>query len=245
MTLPADNEATRAASTHRLKGRPARIDRKKIVDASRQIPAERLTMQAVAEVLGVDPTALNYHVGGKDGFMRLIAEDRARAAVDDFELPDPSTPWQETLVVFAHAMRRAVTSIGPLSHYIESIPSLTAHFLSPVEHVLRVLVNAGFDIETAVRSIALVSHVAALNGRLDAKRKDRRNGVLTSHTEERIRFFESEEADSLPLLREVVLGDHPDLVPDRAGGTEEQFDFDLDVLIAGMERLLEGSVRAD
>ena len=31
------------------------------------MPPEELTMQAVADVLGVDPKALNYHVGHRDG----------------------------------------------------------------------------------------------------------------------------------------------------------------------------------
>ena len=62
----------------RSKGRPPRIDREKILEAARTIDPDKVTMQAVADILEVNPTALNYHVGGREGFMRLVAMDRVR-----------------------------------------------------------------------------------------------------------------------------------------------------------------------
>lgn len=66
------------------KGRPPRIDRDKIIEAARALPPEKVTMQAVAQILQVDPTALNYHVGGRRDFLRLVALDRARLAARAF-----------------------------------------------------------------------------------------------------------------------------------------------------------------
>lgn len=62
----------------RTRGRPTRISRERIFAAARTIAPEALNMQKVADVLGVDRKALNYHVGDGDGLRQLVTEPVAR-----------------------------------------------------------------------------------------------------------------------------------------------------------------------
>jgi|HubBroStandDraft_3_1064219.scaffolds.fasta_scaffold12670_6 AcrR family transcriptional regulator len=66
----------------RTRGRPARISRERIIAAARTIAPETLTMQKVADVLGVDPKALNYHVGDRDGLRQLVVSGASRRIVE-------------------------------------------------------------------------------------------------------------------------------------------------------------------
>src|SRR5271168_335957 len=71
----------------RTRGRPARISRERIIAAARTIAPEALTMQKVADVLGVDPKALNYHVRDRDGLRELVAVDVFESELRRVKIP--------------------------------------------------------------------------------------------------------------------------------------------------------------
>ncbi|MDH4145398.1 MAG: TetR/AcrR family transcriptional regulator C-terminal domain-containing protein [Acidimicrobiia bacterium] len=103
-------------------GRPRSIDRDKIVRAANEIGAERLTMRAVAQHLGVTTQALYNHIGGRRELMALLANDYG----DVFDIPlHDAADWRELLMGFARALRQrlldrpgtaaSVTTRGPTS----------------------------------------------------------------------------------------------------------------------------------
>jgi len=86
-------------------GRRARIDRSVILRASLDVADERglaaVTMQAVADRLGVTPMALYRHVAHKADLLDGVVE----SLLAEFQLPDRRLPWRERLAAIARAAR--------------------------------------------------------------------------------------------------------------------------------------------
>ena len=88
-------------------GRRARIDRSVILRASLDVADERgltaVTMQAVADRLGVTPMALYRHVAHKADLLDGVVE----SLLVEFRLPDRRLPWRERLAAIARAARES------------------------------------------------------------------------------------------------------------------------------------------
>ncbi|MCI0549005.1 MAG: TetR/AcrR family transcriptional regulator [Candidatus Rokubacteria bacterium] len=88
-------------------GRPARIDRTVILRASLDLADERglaaVTMQAVAERLGVTPMALYRHIANKADLLDAVQE----SLLTEFTLPDRRLPWRQRLAALARAARES------------------------------------------------------------------------------------------------------------------------------------------
>lgn len=88
-------------------GRPARIGRPVILRASLDLADERglaaVTMQAVADSLGVTPMALYRHIRDKADLLDAVVE----SLLGEFELPDRRVPWRERLSALARAARES------------------------------------------------------------------------------------------------------------------------------------------
>src|SRR5258708_31960523 len=75
------------------RGRPRQIDRERIVEAALDVGLESLTMRAVAERLGVHPSALNYHVSGREGLLGAVASSVFELAWQEPWSPSPGATW--------------------------------------------------------------------------------------------------------------------------------------------------------
>jgi AcrR family transcriptional regulator len=88
-------------------GRPAQIDRAGILTASLQLADEQglpaVTMQAVADRLGVTPMALYRHVQNKADLLDGLVE----RILLEVPLPDPQAPWPDRLATLARGTRTA------------------------------------------------------------------------------------------------------------------------------------------
>src|SRR5258708_11542720 len=104
-------------------------------------------MQAVADVLGVDPKALNYHVGHRDGLRELVAVDAFEVELSRVALPTEGD-WRDVLRSYAAALRDATVTLGVLATYFR-LPATGLGALKPVERVLHELVAAGFSVDEA------------------------------------------------------------------------------------------------
>ena len=98
----------------RTRGRPARISRERIIAAARTIEPEALTMQRVADVLGVDPKALNYHVRDRDGLRQLVVLDVFESELRRVKIPGGGD-WREVIRAYVHALREATIKLGVLA----------------------------------------------------------------------------------------------------------------------------------
>lgn len=193
------------------------------MSAARTIAPEALTMQAVADVLGVDPKALNYHVGDRDALRELVAVDVFESELNRVTLPSDGD-WRDVLRGYAAALRDAVVKLGVLAPYFR-LPATGLGALAPVEHVLQVLVDSGCTVDEAGRILRLVSELGHAAGR---------EAVLSAriHTHPNVpevaTALHGAEAGTFPLLRQVIAGRDGD-------DGDGQLEFNLDVVIAGLD----------
>ncbi len=139
--------------------RPRLIDRATVLRASLAIADERgidtLTMQAVAERLGVTPMALYRHVESKQDLLDGIVESLLE------EIPSPSgeQPWDEQLSTMGQAVRataRRHPSVFPL---LLQLPATTPGAKRVRQRVYRALENAGVAKAEVARVERLISTI--------------------------------------------------------------------------------------
>src|SRR5512143_4252593 len=103
MTLPTSH--SEPVPPRRGRGRPRRIDRKKILDAAAQMSAGELSMPELAKHMGVSVAALYRYVGGRDQVLELLG----RHAMATLELPaQDHAHWAEWMLGYAGALRGAL-----------------------------------------------------------------------------------------------------------------------------------------
>lgn len=186
-------------------------------------------MQAVAEALGVDPKALNYHVGDRDGLRELVALDVFESELRRVELPADGD-WRELVRTYATALRDAFIQLGVLATAFHLPAASGLGALAPVETVLQALVNAGFGIEQAGRALTLITETAYAAGRAAVLVDQNR---VHPNVPEVASVLQAASKDEFPILRQVV-----------ATSTEpdpSQLDFNLTVVIAGLDGVLSES----
>ena len=94
----------RRSGGRRTRGQSAGLDRARIVAAARDLPIKSLTMQAVADRLGVDRSALHYHVPDRAALIELVAEDLFASSLSPRGI-GPDTDWREGCLLLARAAR--------------------------------------------------------------------------------------------------------------------------------------------
>ncbi|MCV7355096.1 TetR/AcrR family transcriptional regulator [Mycolicibacterium fluoranthenivorans] len=208
----------------RRRGRPRRISHEQIVEAARGIAPAELTMQAVADALGVDRTALHYYVGDRDGLLELVVADLFDTELRTVELP-AHADWREVLRAYASAVRDGVLRCGVTATNFRLRGIGGTAGLALAERVLVVLTGAGFAVDDAGRILTLVAGIAMSAAHDVLGSAESR---LHHQTPEVARALNELPAQDFPLLSAVVA--------DRPGA--DDFDFNLGVVIAGLERHL-------
>ncbi|WP_051970505.1 TetR family transcriptional regulator [Kitasatospora azatica] len=151
-------ERTPPSGGRRTRGRRAGLDLARIIAAARSLDADELTMQAVADKLGVDRKAVNHHVSDRESLLRLVALDAFSETSSDLDIP-PDASWQEAYRLYARAYTDYVIAADALSVHLQPDSSVFARFAEPTEAVVKKLTEAGFDDEAAVRSLALLTNI--------------------------------------------------------------------------------------
>ena len=180
-------------------------------------------MQAVADVLGVDPKALNYHVGDRQGLRELVALDVFESELERVAVPD-GCDWRDVLRMYAGALRDAVVKLGVLATYFR-LPASGIGALTSVERVLQSLVDAGCSVDEAGHVLRLVSELGHAAGREAVFRARSR---VHPNVPEIETALTAAGAGSFPMLRRVV----------EVRDGSSQLDFSLDLIVSGLERLL-------
>lgn len=182
-------------------------------------------MQAVADELGVDPKALNYHVGDREGLRELVALDVFETELARVTLPVDSD-WRDVVRSYTTALRDAVVQVGVLATSVRLPGARGLGTLEPVERVLEALVGAGFDTADARAALTLITETGFSSGL---------NAVLVAQHHGHpdvpgvIRALQAAGDKELPVLREVVAGRQDD---------DDQLEFKMTVILAGLERVL-------
>ncbi len=216
-------------SRGRQRGGPRRIRRADIVEAARTLPPEKMTMQAVADELGVDRKALNYHVVNREGLFRLVAADVFEENFRAVEI-ESETDWRGALRAWAEAVRAGTVATGALATYYR-IDRDDLTVLRPAEAVLASMSGAGFAAETAGRSLIFVTSFAMAAGR-DAVLVALPGGHPQG-TELRRAFEENADAEGYTSLRGLAAAGL-----NTAADLDTQFAFEVDLFLGGLERSL-------
>lgn len=219
----------------RGRGRPPRISRAKVVEAARKLDPSSLTMQAVADELGVDRKTIHYHVSDRDELLQLVAEDAFREKLALFEI-DGDADWPQALRSFTTIVRDATLAALPHSQHVTMESSDLGDWaaLAPAEAALRALFTAGFDEVTASHLLRAAGVLGSGFARDVAAEQRSGPSAQRDAVEEALRSRPPKEMTALHHLIDAA----PDV------DTDSAFTFAVDVLIAGARQLLAGESRA-
>ncbi|MGQ7296985.1 TetR/AcrR family transcriptional regulator C-terminal domain-containing protein [Quadrisphaera sp. KR29] len=212
----------------RRRGRPARIDTQQIAAAARELAPHELTMNGVAQQLGVDRKAVNYHVADRDGLLVLVVAEAVAARFAELDLP-VDLGWQEACKRLAHAIRSSTIESGLVAHTFRLGRRADVRMLRPVEAVLQQLVAAGATPALAGRLLTTLSTLATASAHDHIAAADH---PPSPQLVEVAAALHQVGPDDFPVLRAMV----SEAV---SASDEEQFDVDLEVFLHGAESVLQ------
>lgn len=211
----------------RGRGERAGLDRATIIAAARRIAPESLTMQSLADLLGVDRKALHHHVTGRDALLEMLAEDVFLGRMSATVIP-PDADWRDACRSFAAGIRRSLVASGVLAPHFRPTPVLTLGAIRPAEVVLERMLAAGFSEEGAGRALLLLTTMGVGFAREEVA--DARAGGHPQIAPFRDLLAQTPPGD-LRVLRRLDAGGF-----DAYG--DAQFAFGVDAVIAALENRL-------
>jgi AcrR family transcriptional regulator len=188
-------------------------------------------MQAVADALGVTRKALHYYVGDREGLLTLVVLDLFELEVGGVELPTDGD-WRAVLRAYAIAFRDGLIQVGVATDFTRLRGIGAAAALALADRVLDVLLTAGLDPDSARHGLTAASNIAQSAAHSVAAQTA---SGAHHHRAETSAALQNEPDDTYPALRAVLAS-----VESECHDAQTQFDFELDLVIAGLERILEG-----
>jgi AcrR family transcriptional regulator len=209
------------------------LNRDRILAAAVEIADERgvgaITMRAVASRLGVEAMSLYNHVANKDD----ILDGMADLVAEQFDLPQDVDSWREAMrrrAVSAHQVFGRHPWAPMLFDSRESSGPARLHYF---DWVLGKLMTAGFSVEGAARAFSLLdSYIYGFGIQQFNVSAD--SDVSTEETAEAILAYIP--AETYPYLHRMA--SHAMQVGYDA---EADFDFGLEIILDGLERILDES----
>jgi AcrR family transcriptional regulator len=178
--------------------------------------ADALSMRRLGGALGVEAMAIYHHFAGREDLLAGLA-DRLLAPLGMLEL---GTEWREACRRFAHGLRQ-IAITRPATFRLVALQPLEGRSLVPVERLLEVLLEGGFDPGSALavyRATASYARGYAL-------------AEVTGFT------VDAAGPDGYERLRALSLAEFPIL----AGRSEELVELDADrAFSCGLQALLRG-----
>jgi hypothetical protein len=135
--------------------------------------------------------------------------------------------WREELHAYGKAIRDGVVQLGAIGPHFRLSGGAGSMMLPWAERVLQALVNAGFSVDEAGSTLTLVASVAISAGR-DAETR------VHPHLPEVARALQNQHTSDFPVLNQVIAA------REIQTPLERDFEFDLLVIVAGLESLLAG-----
>ncbi|MCF2532382.1 TetR/AcrR family transcriptional regulator [Yinghuangia soli] len=206
----------------RRPGRPALIDQHMIVTAALELDASgtALSMQAVADRLGVPRGTLYHHVADREEMVALVAAARLEEALDEAWMPADDADWRTWLTAFAHVMRDALLARANPIGYVLLDGAPGSRQLAQVERILHVMVRDGFTPQAGLRCLAVLAEIVQANVRAVVLRRAQGPTPAGSY----LHLVRAAPEGTFPLLR-AADGEQV--------GLDDQFAFALDVMLTG------------
>lgn len=215
----------------RGRGRPPVIDREQIVAAARELDPETLTMQGLADELGIPRKTLHYHVGVREDLLKLAAIDTLKSNLTDTPFEN-AADWREAVSSFASHTRRSAIAAGAWMNYLPLDGREDLLSIGPAETALEALVAAGFDVMTAARALGLAAEFSLSSARDATLRQEKGTHPQRAVLDEILEHSSEGDFTMLKRLHDVNWDEF---------GSDQQFEFDLKILVYGLERVLADS----
>jgi AcrR family transcriptional regulator len=216
--------------------RGARLSRERVLEAAVELAdrdgIDSLTMRKLGEHLGAGPMSLYYHVANKhallDGMVDIV--------FSEIEVPSAEVDWKQAMrrraISTREVLRRHPWALGRM----EATKSPGPNDLRLHDAVLRCLRQGGFSVDMAVQAysvqdayiygFALQERTLAFGTRDEfAQTARKRVKEVETRVDDAARLY--------PYLAEVVGG----YVAKHGYNAAEAFEFGLDVILDGLERL--------
>lgn len=187
-------------------------------------------MQAVADALGVSRKALHYYVGDREGLLTLVVADLFERELTSVELP-VDDDWRAVLRAYSVAFRDGLVQVGVATDFTRLRGIGAAAALALADRVLDALLAAGFAPDAARYALTAASNIAQSAAHSSVAQTA--SGVHR-HRADTSAALEHEPQDIYPALRTVLAS-----AESQRHDAEHQFDFELGLLIAGLDRLLD------
>lgn len=170
---------------------------------------ESHSMRQLGAELGVDPTSVYHYVPSKNDLYNLVVDEIMEGV--DFSVDDRSTPVEERLLAGAQEFRRALLVHPKVMPLVSTRSLRTARQLKPVELLLGMLFDAGFDETEAITATDILGmQVIGMSN------------VYAAHITEAEYHQHSDGFDELPA------DEFPNMTRVLANGTYLGFDAEFD-----------------
>jgi len=219
-------DATRGTGRRAI-GVRAGLNLARILEAARSLDPGALTMQGLANALGVDRKALNHHVSDRETLLGLVAMETFTEAFSAVDIA-AHTRWQEACRCYARGFTDSVIAVGALADRIRLDDPYVTSVLEPTEAVVKKLVGAGFGDATAMRLLAMLTNICLAYARDTVLAA--RSGVTPRPLLLRKALEHRDPAEFEVLARIAAL---PVSTYDRA-----QLELSIDIFLFGAEAIL-------
>jgi AcrR family transcriptional regulator len=217
------------------------LSRERILQAAVELAdqggVESLSMRKIAQQLGVVPMALYKHVANKDELLDGVVD----VVIGEIDPPLQGVDWKTAVRERILSARRALLRHPWASEVIESRAEPTPTIIGYIDSMMGLFLAGGFSVD-------LMHHTMHVMGsRILGFSQELFDDTASMPEEEAIAMW-TEMADAYPniaaLVGEIsggaILHDESSTV---GGGCDDQFEFEfaLDLLLDGLERLLSAS----
>jgi AcrR family transcriptional regulator len=193
---------------------------------------DALSMRTLAQELGVVPMALYKHVGSKAGMLEGMLD----VVVGDLELPAPDADWKTAVRERILSARRALLRHPWAYRVLEDSSTPTPAVVTYMDGMIGLFRAGGFSMD-------LTHHAMhALGSRLLGYTQEMMNDTAETDPEAEAAMYAAmaRTHPNIAALMRTVMHDEATVV---GPGCDDQFEFEfaLDLLLDGLERLRDGS----
>jgi AcrR family transcriptional regulator len=216
-------------ASNRAKKRRVPLTRERVLRAALKLAdeggIEAVSMRKLGQTVHVEAMSLYRHVAGKEDILDGIAD----LVTSEFEVPAPGKHWREALRRSAISAHQALLRHPWAGSVIESRTNLGPARLRYIDSVIGVMRDAGFDLATIIRAfMALDSHTYGFALQEEAVPYDAARGPEMAAA-----VASSPSVAAYPNLVAMA-----ELAASSPPGALLDFEFGLDLLLDGLERLL-------
>jgi AcrR family transcriptional regulator len=195
---------------------------------------ESVTMRKLAQELGVEAMTLYYYVANKDEILGGIVD----AVVSEIELPSPGADWKAAIRRTAISAHEVLLRHEWAASLLLSGPGVSLSRLRYMDSILGSLREGGFSAEMTDHAYhALDSHIMGFTlWEVGISLGLTRLGLQGSIA----RFLQELDIDEYPHLAEHA----EQHLKDRDPADEGEFEFGLDLILDGLERIQNAGARS-